>query len=273
MTTCPLNAPPPVAFVYAADRPDEIAPLRQLPPLASAEASGGSCRSGAVSAGLSAAYTNATGGGAFKGQVVMGTIEHSMLGGFASVASGGKFADGARAGAFGYLFNACAHGQCGSSPEENGAPVGISYEGANEATLSIGLGRSLGPIGAGSLSVGMSFEGLLPNDIGLITNYSLPITSGLMAQYGGTVVGSFYPESMRSMNNTMSMSYGIGLGQWGGGFETGQAGGFSGANITWGAINIGVRGQGQMTRTTTLQGWISSGALRSYPRCGQGGGC
>jgi hypothetical protein len=45
-----------------------------------------------------------------------------MVGAFASVASGGKFADGARAGAFGYLFNHCAHDpdSCGmGSPESN----------------------------------------------------------------------------------------------------------------------------------------------------------
>ena len=123
------------------------------------------------------------------------------------------------------------------------------------------------------MSVGVSFEGLLLVDVGLITNYSLPISSGLMAQWGGTVIGSFYPDSMRSMNNTMSMSYGVGLGQWGGGFETGPNGTFSGANVTWGAINLGGRAQGQVTRTTTLQGWISSRGMRSYPRCGQGGGC
>jgi len=79
---------------------------------ASAAASGGSCSNGAISAGVSAAYTNVTDGGAFKGQVVMGTIEHAMLGGFASVASGGKFADGAQQGAFGYLFNECMHYEC-----------------------------------------------------------------------------------------------------------------------------------------------------------------
>jgi len=80
---------------------------------ASTSASGGSCRNGAISAGVSAAYTNVTDGGAFKGTVVMGTIEHAMLGGFASVASGGKFADGAQQGAFGYLFNCSLHqGAC-----------------------------------------------------------------------------------------------------------------------------------------------------------------
>ncbi|MCI4428948.1 MAG: hypothetical protein JHC40_07265, partial [Burkholderiales bacterium] len=85
---------------------------------ASAAASGGSCSNGAISAGVSAAYTNVTDGGAFKGQVVMGTIEHAMLGGFASVASGGKFADGAQQGAFGYLFNQLQHLERGNQIHE-----------------------------------------------------------------------------------------------------------------------------------------------------------
>jgi hypothetical protein len=39
-----------------------------------------------------------------------GTIKHAVLGGTASALGGGKFANGARTAAFGYLFNEAAHG-------------------------------------------------------------------------------------------------------------------------------------------------------------------
>ena len=68
---------------------------------ASAEASGGSCGPGALSAGVSA----------FAGPIINGknvalnVVANATLGGIASVAGGGKFANGAVTSAFGYLFN------------------------------------------------------------------------------------------------------------------------------------------------------------------------
>jgi RHS repeat-associated protein len=67
----------------------------------SAVASGGKCGPGALSAGVTA----------FAGPVInklpfqAALIANSTLGGLASVAGGGKFANGAVTGAFGYLFN------------------------------------------------------------------------------------------------------------------------------------------------------------------------
>jgi RHS repeat-associated protein len=67
-------------------------------------ASGGSCQSGALSAGVSA------GAGPFINgpNQVASLVKNAVIGGVASVAGGGKFANGAVTGAFGYMFNAAA---------------------------------------------------------------------------------------------------------------------------------------------------------------------
>jgi RHS repeat-associated protein len=70
---------------------------------ASSVASGGSCQSGALSAGITAGAGPLMSGQSFEVKLV----ENAVLGGAASVAGGGKFANGAITGAFGYMFNAC----------------------------------------------------------------------------------------------------------------------------------------------------------------------
>jgi hypothetical protein len=69
---------------------------------ASSAASGGSCESGALSGGVSAAAGPLINGQNFERSLVA----NAVVGGVASVAGGGKFANGALTGAFGYLFNA-----------------------------------------------------------------------------------------------------------------------------------------------------------------------
>ncbi|MFA6062919.1 MAG: RHS repeat-associated core domain-containing protein [Gallionella sp.] len=73
---------------------------------AGASATGGSCENGALSAGF-AEFAGPKFGNDWEtsGQ----TFKHAVLGGTASVLGGGKFANGAMTGAFGYLFNKCAH--------------------------------------------------------------------------------------------------------------------------------------------------------------------
>ncbi|WP_315722121.1 MULTISPECIES: RHS repeat-associated core domain-containing protein [unclassified Bradyrhizobium] len=71
---------------------------------ASAVASGGSCKSGALSAGASAAFSPMLKG--LSGAAAV--TAHAVIGGVASVAGGGKFGNGAITGAFGYLFNEAA---------------------------------------------------------------------------------------------------------------------------------------------------------------------
>ncbi|MCU6498287.1 hypothetical protein LPN04_10830 [Rugamonas sp. A1-17] len=75
------------------------------------EASGGSCGSGALSAG----FTKAFAGTDFmqdvteSGNRLLGTTVSAVVGGTASVLGGGKFASGATTGAFSYLFNEVTH--------------------------------------------------------------------------------------------------------------------------------------------------------------------
>ena len=64
---------------------------------ASAEASGGDCQSGAISAAFGAATASANGG----------LILASVAGGIGAELGGGKFANGALTGAMGYFFNSC----------------------------------------------------------------------------------------------------------------------------------------------------------------------
>jgi len=75
---------------------------------ASAAASGGECRSGALAGGFSAASTN-FGPGLAQTNEAFGTAYSAVTGGIGSVIGGGKFANGAVTGAFGYLFNHMLH--------------------------------------------------------------------------------------------------------------------------------------------------------------------
>ena len=80
----------------------------------SAVASGGKCGPGALAAGLSAAAsplieTTFPDPKTNVGSLFGGTAASAVLGGLGSVAGGGKFANGAVTGAFGYLFNAFQH--------------------------------------------------------------------------------------------------------------------------------------------------------------------
>lgn len=78
-----------------------------------AEASGGKCGAGALSASFAKAASFLPGMGeitenARRGETVArfeGTLISAVIGGTASVLGGGKFANGAQTGAFGYLFN------------------------------------------------------------------------------------------------------------------------------------------------------------------------
>jgi RHS repeat-associated protein len=71
---------------------------------AQSAASGGSCKSGALSAAVGAALSPVT--RSLGGGLVTGTIVQATAGGLASVAGGGKFANGAVTAAFQYLATA-----------------------------------------------------------------------------------------------------------------------------------------------------------------------
>ncbi len=80
---------------------------------ASAAASGGSCGAGALAAGAGSAWSNY----GYKFEFLeANVVMHAVVGGTASVLGGGKFGNGAMTGAFGYLFNYCAHNGCFDRP-------------------------------------------------------------------------------------------------------------------------------------------------------------
>lgn len=74
---------------------------------ASAAASGGTCRSGALAGGFSAAATNFAPN--FAQDKIYGGVYAAVTGGIGSVLGGGKFANGAVTGTWGYLFNYLRH--------------------------------------------------------------------------------------------------------------------------------------------------------------------
>ncbi|CCD94777.1 hypothetical protein BRAO375_3690005 [Bradyrhizobium sp. ORS 375] len=111
----------------------------------SSVASGGSCESGALSGGVSAAFGPIVN----KLNGVAAITANAVLGGAASVAGGGKFVNGAVTGAFGYLFNNCAGHAGNCSFVEALEAVG---EGAYSVVAGVGnafryLGRSFGLMG------------------------------------------------------------------------------------------------------------------------------
>ncbi len=108
----------------------------------SAVAGGGKCGQGAVSAVFGKFTTNTisgVGGRSIGGFIARG-VATSVAGGVGSVIAGGKFANGAETAAYGYLFNACLHGQCGASPEESSAPVGETFDDRADITGQVGYG-------------------------------------------------------------------------------------------------------------------------------------
>jgi hypothetical protein len=108
---------------------------------ASAAASGGKCGAGALSGAA----------GSFDGPLLAGLnpdaklVATSVVGGLASVAGGGKFANGAVTAAFGYLFNEMAHCAAGDQTCGRGALAPAS-PGAGGGEFGLGLGLA----GAGS---------------------------------------------------------------------------------------------------------------------------
>jgi hypothetical protein len=148
---------------------------------ASSVASGGSCQSGALSAGVSA------GAGPFinTSNQVASLVRNTVVGGLASVAGGGKFANGAITGAFGYMFNNKAGkiiggivggllGAAATGPEDVGLEIAGAAAGAK-------FGDWLtGPEQLGSFSVpeGLKFGTTV------FGNYAhLAVTDLLQAQY------------------------------------------------------------------------------------------
>jgi RHS repeat-associated protein len=106
----------------------------------SAVASGGKCGPGALAAGAGSAaaplVTEAfPGAGGDLGQRLEGSAVTGIVGGLASVAGGGKFADGAVTAAFGYLFNSTSGGLRGVTCDAQCVAQGEALE----QNVAIGL--------------------------------------------------------------------------------------------------------------------------------------
>jgi hypothetical protein len=93
----------------------------------SSVASGGDCRSGALSAAVGSAWSQ-WGYQFDTSQVAANTAMHAIVGGTASVVGGGKFENGAKTAAFGYLFN-----QMSSNGFPNFDPIEYLKDYAREA--------------------------------------------------------------------------------------------------------------------------------------------
>jgi hypothetical protein len=126
-------------------------------------------------------------------------VENAVLGGAASVAGGGKFANGAITGAFGYMFNAC----------------GADPHGCLKAGFAIGVTSGLysgGIISGGSLGV------LAPIGLGVA---GLDVLIGTALGEIGDIVGNVYnntrswdlPAQGQAPNGTQVKDDGNGNGQ------------------------------------------------------------
>jgi RHS repeat-associated protein len=146
---------------------------------ASSAASGGSCGSGALSGAVGSALSPLT-NDVFPhaqedfGQRIGGTIFQATAGGLASVAGGGKFANGAITGAFGYLSN-------GLAGRIVGGVVGGILEG--------GAGLETGPADGLILAHGIFFGGELGSRFedwlfGNSTFEAIPVIDVSIARFG-----------------------------------------------------------------------------------------
>ena len=112
-----------------------------------AVANGSSCGSGALSGGITAGAGPLINGQSFG----VSLVENTVLGGIASVAGGGKFANGAITGAFGYLFNKCG-ASCDFKPDpDGGISLGdIAEENPKAAVIGAIAGLQISALTLGS---------------------------------------------------------------------------------------------------------------------------
>ncbi|MDR3564806.1 MAG: hypothetical protein P4N59_25705, partial [Negativicutes bacterium] len=176
----------------------------------SSVASGGSCGSGALSGGVGAALSPITqsmfpNARTDFGQRIGGTIIEATAGGLASVAGGGKFANGAVTGAFGYLFNATLH--VGGSVEIPGFAANAitsAYQWlTGDGSFVMGNGISVGAV--------VQYTGAADKAAG----QTVPYDAGLYAQVSAPAGGAEIP----SLNLSASGELGVGTGTIHGTFD------------------------------------------------------
>jgi hypothetical protein len=167
----------------------------------SAAASGSGCGPGALSAGVSALAGPIVNNRGFA----FGLAASSVLGGLASVAGGGKVANGARTAAFGYLFNSCFHGDtCFPEPMS-----GIDLNDPEEVRTALVTGTVV--IGASGAVACVALSG--PAIAALsVTGAAAPVLDGLIvANVAGyeivgavSVEGTTYTLTVASIQATES---------------------------------------------------------------------
>jgi RHS repeat-associated protein len=121
-------------------------------------ASGGKCGPGMLSASFAKAVTFAPGmkdisaaakGGSMQARFV-GALIHAVVGGTASALGGGKFANGAQSGAFGYLFNCLNHEECTGRPaEEHGRDIVVGDKISVDTLKGMGVAADVLSLAAG----------------------------------------------------------------------------------------------------------------------------
>jgi hypothetical protein len=171
---------------------------------ASTAASGGKCGAGALSAGVTAFAGPLINERTFS---VRSVILNSTLGGLASIAGGGKFANGAVTGAFGYLLNSRLHcNPIGCPPMwgagSGGGPVGPGLTAAVAAWMA-GLFGTPGSVG--DEQIGTKVHGNSSNSMqGTELYYLINRSSGAIDKIGITS----YPNQRRyiSTRRMYSMS-------------------------------------------------------------------
>ena len=242
---------------------------------ASSAASGGSCRSGA----LSAAFAEAIGPHVPKFDSLAANVTiRAIVGGAGSVAGGGKFENGAVTGAFGYLFNELQHargtarqkmqsaGYAETGPYSDGSYCNIQgssgscgYPGSTRAdhlpmTLQLGV---TGQAGGWVFGASQEFGVAIPTSLNDICIYAQTCV----------IVG---PQSVLSASGAVSLGQGApssGSQVSHGGTWFGGQGAFGSGQLT---VNQG--GDKQGTRGV-VRGGVGSGAGAGYVTCNQGTMC
>jgi RHS repeat-associated protein len=176
----------------------------------SAVASGGQCGPGALSGAVPAAAAPLVGDIVNKApdsftRTIEGSAASGVLGGLASVAGGGKFADGAVTGAFGYLFNSGAGNLSKDLAASRACDAQCVAQGnASEQALVVGLASGLAflPFAViDTLVTGAEF--LAAEGAGIVGRFS-PINPGPLAEsLANTFRSATYEGSVLSEDTTL----------------------------------------------------------------------
>jgi hypothetical protein len=114
----------------------------------------------------------------FKGNVVAHGVIASVSGGTVSAMMGGKFANGAMTGAFGYVLNHCGTGACSRDDGDLGSPESNRQGLENTSGDRAGLSANMALLGvtAGGGTVGMAVSAYRAAAAGMTLSEYMAIT-------------------------------------------------------------------------------------------------